>query len=74
MEELSDDLKEKGDLNPQLKSQKNLASKIFTSSHLDEIGFLVILLLMLIFSFLFFYYGLPILLDKFNIISLRIFF
>lgn len=69
MEDLSDDLKEKGNLNPQLKSQKNLASKIFTSSHLDEVGFLVILLLMLIFSFLLFYYGLPSLLDKLNITS-----
>lgn len=69
MEDLSDDLKEKGNLNPQLKSQKNLASKIFISSHLDEVGFLVILLLMLIFSFLLFYYGLPSLLDKLNITS-----
>lgn len=44
------------------------------SNHLDEIGFLMMILLTLVFSFLIFYFGLPTLLDKFNITPLAIFF
>lgn len=74
MENLSDTTKLNGNQGPQAESQKNLSAKIFTSNHLDEIGFLVILLLTLVFSFLFFYFGLPSILDKLNITSLKLYF
>lgn len=56
-----------------IKNKKHLFS-VFNPIRVSEVGFLVALLMLVVLSFLFFYYWLPNLLSRLNVVHLQVFF